>query len=158
MKNNKRGINWKVLIVCLLIVYASAFVGSIFTTNVVNSSWYETIKPSITPPNYIFPIAWGILFTLIGISLYFAWVSANKKEKKLVAIVFAVNLALNILWSIFYFGNKMISIALVDLILMWLTIVWMILVTWKIDKKSAYCLVPYLLWVSFAGRLNYLSI
>ena len=150
--------NPKVFIICLIIVFLVAYLGSLFTSNAVNSSWYEQIKPSITPPNYVFPIVWTILFFLIALSLYFVWIKSSKLEKQKISWVFAINFILNILWSYFYFSLKNLKLALFDLILLWISIAFMIYTTWKIDKKSAYLLIPYLIWVGFAGILNYLSI
>ncbi len=154
----KRGmkINWKVLILCFVIVYGIAFIGSFFTSGNVDGQWYSDIKPSITPPNYIFPIVWNILFFLIVLSLYIAWMKSKKKQKKIVAIVFGINLFLNTFWSYLFFELKKPNYAFFELILLWFSILSMIFVTRKIDKKSAWLLVPYLLWVSFAGILNYL--
>lgn len=150
-----RKIRWTVLIISFVIVLFVASVGSLFTDT---GSWYESRKPAITPPNYIFPIAWTTLFILIAISLYFSWINSKKKDKKRVALVFGANLFLNMLWSILFFGLKNPFIAFIDLILLWVSILIMIFTTWKIDKKAAWLLVPYLLWVSFAGILNYLMI
>lgn len=152
-----KGINWKILIFSLIIVYLTAFLGSLFTSPSVNSEWYETIRPEITPPNWVFPIVWNILFFLIAISLYIAWTSANKKERKIVALVFGINLFLNFLWSVFYFGLQNPTLAFFELILLWISILVMILCLCRINKTSSYLLIPYLLWVSFAGILNYLS-
>ena len=153
----KRGFNIKVLIICLIIVYLVAFIGGISTSFAVNSDWYQTIKPSITPPNYIFPIVWNILFFMITISLYFAWTNSREKQKRKIAVVFGINFFLNILWNILYFGLKNTRFAFFELIILWISILSMILATWKISRKSSYLLIPYLLWVSFAGILNYLS-
>ena len=100
----------------------------------------------------------SILFFLIALSLYSAWINSKKKEKKIIAIVFGINLFLNALWSYIYFGLRNVNLAFIELILLWISIVSMIYVTYKINKKSSYLLIPYLLWVSFAGILNYLSI
>jgi tryptophan-rich sensory protein len=153
----KNKFNWKVFFFSLLIVYFVAFVGSIFTSVNVNSAWYESIKPSITPPNWVFPIAWSILFFLIALAMYFSWINARKTGKRDIVLIFGINLLLNILWSVFYFGMKELKIAFFDLILLWISIWFMIFLTYKVDKKAAWLLVPYLLWVSFAGVLNYLS-
>lgn len=151
--------NWKVLIVSLVIVYAVAFIGSFFTSPATDTSWYESIKPSITPPNWVFPIVWNVLFFLIGLSLYFSWINAKKKNvKKKIVIVFAINFALNILWSALYFGLKNPSASFIEIIFLELSIMSTIYVTYKIERKAAYLLVPYLVWVSFAAVLNYLSI
>lgn len=153
----KKRINWKILIVSLVIVYLVAFIGSLFTSPVTDSAWYESIKPSITPPNWVFPVVWNILFFLIAISLYISWINSNKKQKNLVVWVFGINFVLNILWSGLYFGLKNPLFAFYELILLWVSIIIMILVTCRINKTSSYLLIPYFLWVSFAGVLNYLS-
>ena len=153
----KKRINWKILIVSLIIVYLVAFIGSLFTSPVTNSAWYESIRPVITPPNWVFPIVWNILFFLIAISLYLSWLHSNKKQKNLVAWVFGINLVLNVFWSVLYFGLKNPVFAFYELILLWSSILIMILVTCRINKTSSYLLIPYFLWVSFAGVLNYLS-
>jgi translocator protein len=153
----KMKINWKILIVSLVIVYSMAFVGSLFTSVSVNTDWYDSIKPSITPQSYVFPIVWNILFFLIGLSLYIAWTSARDKDlKRKVAIVFGANLFLNTLWSFIFFGMQNTRLAFFELIIFWISIASMIYVTYSINKKSSYLLIPYLLWVSFAGILNYL--
>lgn len=155
----KRKVNIKVLIVCLLIVYAFAFLGSLFTSPATDTSWYESIRPSITPPNWVFPIVWNILFFLLGLSLYFAWtISKNKNDKKKVAFAFGLNLILNVFWSVLYFGLRSPFYAFIEIFFLEASIIYMIYVSYKIDRKAGWLLVPYLLWVSFAIFLNYLSI
>jgi len=147
-----------VLVASFLVVYLAAFLGSVFTSSKVDTAWYDSIQPLITPPNYVFPIVWNILFFLIALSLYFAWTNSDKRNKKKLAFVFGLNLFLNVLWSVLYFGLQNPLLAFGDLILLWFSILAMIFVTSKIKKSSSLLLVPYLLWVSFAGVLNYLSI
>lgn len=150
-------VNLKVLFLCLLIVYLVAFIGSLLTTSSVNSSWYDSIKVSLTPPNWVFPVVWNILFLLIAVSLYFAWVkSKNKKGRKKVAVAFGINLFLNLLWSFLFFFLQSPKLAFFELIFFWISILAMIFVAYKIKKVSAYLLIPYALWVAFAGILNYL--
>ncbi|MBU0958243.1 MAG: tryptophan-rich sensory protein, partial [Nanoarchaeota archaeon] len=142
----------------LVVVYLVAFVGSLFTSGNTSGDWYESIRPSITPPNWVFPVVWNILFFLIGLSLYFAWVGSKKSDKGKVAVVFSLNFVLNILWSVLYFGLKRVDLAFVEIIFLWFSILSMVIVCWKIDKRAGWLLIPYLLWVGFAGILNYLSI
>lgn len=157
MKLNLKKIDWKLLVISLVIVYAVAFAGSVFTSAQTNTSWYDSIRPEITPPNYVFPIVWNILFFLIAISLYLAWKGAKKKsDKKEIAWVFGINLFLNLSWSIIFFGLQMTRIAFFELLLLWLSIVAMIYATHKIKPLASYLLIPYWAWVSFAGYLNYL--
>jgi len=147
------------LIISLLIVFLFVGgIGSLFTSKNTNTDWYQSIKPSITPPSLVFPIVWNLLFLLISFSLYFAWTnSKNKLDKKKVILVFGINFILNILWSVLFFGLKMLQLAFVEVIIFWFSILAMILITRKISKKSAWLLVPYLIWVAFASILTYLA-
>lgn len=151
----KKGVNWRVLITCFLIIAFVALTGSLFTNQSVKSEWYESIKPSITPPNYVFPAAWTILFVLIAISLYLAWNSS--RNKKILTCVYGLNFDLNMAWSFLYFGLRSPRVAFYEIIILWISIVLMINYTWKINRKASLLLIPYLLWVSFAGVLNWLS-
>ncbi len=153
---NKRKINWKLLIGSFVIVYLVALVGSIFSSPAVNSEWYNSVKPLITPPNWVFPVVWNILFFLIFLSLYFSLSSSKKKDKLKIEIIFGVDLLLNVLWSFIFFYLKDPLNAFFDLILLWASILFMIYITWRSSKLSSWLLVPYSLWVGFAGILNYL--
>lgn len=155
----KRKVDIKILVTCLLIVYAVAFLGSLFTSPSVDSSWYDSVRPSITPPNWVFPIVWNVLFFLIGLSLYFSWTSSkNKNVKKKVAFAFGLNLVLNVLWSVLYFGLQKPLYAFIEIFFLEASIIYLVYVTYNINKKAGWLVVPYLIWVSFAIILNYLSI
>ena len=147
---------WLIFIICLVVVFAAGVIGSFANSGTTSSEWYEMNKPGITPPGFVFPIVWNILYFLIALSLYFAWTGARKKEKKKVAWVFGINLVLNALWSVLFFGFRKPGWAFVDLVLLWVSIWFMIFISGRIDKKASWLLVPYLLWVSFAGVLNWL--
>jgi len=154
----KKKINWKVLISCLIIVYAVAFIGSIFTSGAVKSPWYESVRPAITPPNLVFPVVWTILFFLIALSMYLSLINSNKKQKSSIILIYGINFLLNILWSFLYFGIKNPLIAFFEIFALLISIIAMIKISSKISKKAGYLLIPYLLWVCFAIILNYLSI
>ena len=151
-------IKWKVLIISLFFTYLTGAIGSIFTSGNTSGEWYDSIKPSITPPGWVFPIVWNLLFFLIALSLYFSWTNSKENQKKKLAFAFAANFVLNILWSYFYFFLKTPSLALADIILLEISIIYLVVFTYKIDKKAAYLLMPYALWVGFATILNYLSL
>jgi tryptophan-rich sensory protein len=145
-----------IFLICLAVVFSAGFIGSVFTSGNVSGEWYQMNKPQITPPGFIFPIVWNILFFLIALSLFLAWTKAKKKEKKKVTFVFGVNLVLNLLWNVLFFGLRKPGFAFADLILLLVTIILMIFVAGRIDRKAGWLLVPYLLWVTFAGVLNFL--
>lgn len=150
-------IRWLTLIVSAVVVFIVAFLGSLFTGTSVGSEWYKSIAPALTPPNFVFPIVWTTLFILIFISLYLALTNANQlREKSIIILVFAINFVLNVLWSFLFFGLRSPISAFVDLIALWFSILALILITRKVSRTAAWLLVPYLLWVTFAGILNFI--
>ena len=150
-------IKFKPLIFSLIITYAVAFIGSLFTSPNTSTAWYDSIKPAITPPSIVFPIVWNILFLLIAISLYLVIIHSKKKQKKEIYTLFAINFALNIIWSVIFFGLKLPALAFIEIILLWVSILFLILKTKKINKTASYLLWPYLAWVTFASLLNILA-
>ena len=155
---NKKEIQWRFLLFSIIIVVLVASVGSLFTRDAVNSDWYLDNKPTITPPNYVFPIAWTVIYVLIALSLYLVFVSKKSKDRKILIKWFIINLMFNLLWSVFFFGMRLPLLSFADLLLMLITIVGILTYSWKVDKKVTYIMIPYFLWVSFAGILNYLFI
>lgn len=155
-KAKKPKTNRTALIASFAIVALAAAIGSFFTNSSVKSDWYDSIKPGITPPDFVFPIAWTILFILIAFSLYFAWTNAGKNDRKAVAWLFGTNLFLNILWSALFFGMRNPKAALIEIFFLWLSIIAMMTAVWKTDRKASWMLLPYLLWVSFAAILNFI--
>lgn len=154
-ESNLKKLDWKVFIACLIIVAAVAYIGSTFT---VIGAWYESIKPSIAPPNIVFPIVWTVLFYLIAVSLYYSWIESRENDKKKVVTYYGINFILNILWTYLFFKMQNPAFAFVEIIVLWFSIVFLIGFNFRVSKKAAYFLTPYLLWVSFAVILNYLVI
>ena len=147
-----------VLIACIAISYFVAFIGSLFTGPAVKGAWYESIKPALTPPSFVFPVVWNILFFLIALSMYYAWNASFNDQRKKIAIMFFINFALNISWSILYFGMQNPLKAFADILLLIASTSILIVYLWKIDRKASALLIPYLLWLIFASVLNCLSI
>ena len=142
------------LIISLIIPQLAGFIGSNFTTDSI-SSWYTTlVKPEYTPPNYVFGPVWITLYFLIGISLYLVWTSEKRKSSKPL-IIFGVQMFLNAIWSIVFFGLESPIFGLGVIIPLLGTIALMIWSFWKVSKPAAYVLLPYIIWVSIATYLNY---
>ena len=146
------------LIISLAIPLSVGFIGSLFTNPTIKDGWYETLrKPALVPPSWVFPVVWTILFILMGLALYLVWRKPTKTsghERRLAFLLFAGQLLLNIWWSILFFYVQRPSWALLEIILLWLTILATIFVFEKIDRRAGWLLWPYLLWVSFAIYLN----
>ena len=140
-------------IISIIICQLAGIIGSIFTVSSVNS-WYLTlVKPSFNPPSWVFSPVWITLFVLMGISLYLIW---EAKDNKKTMILFYVQLVLNILWSIMFFGLKNPLLAFIEIIILWIFILMTIIYSYRISRPAAYLLAPYILWVTFAAVLNFM--
>lgn len=115
---------------------------------------YSSIKlPKLAPPSIVFPIAWSILYTLMGISAYMIYES--QLERKSFALgIYALQLIVNFLWPLIFFDGRMFLAALICLIILWVLVLWMIISFYKIKPLAAYLQIPYLLWLTFAAYLN----
>ncbi|MBE5867885.1 MAG: tryptophan-rich sensory protein [Lachnospiraceae bacterium] len=112
-------------------------------------------KPPLSPPGFLFPIVWTILFILMGIASYLVYTSDQSQEAiKEALIVYGAQLAVNFFWSIFFFNLEWYLFAFFWLLLLWVLILYTIILFYRISKPAAYLLIPYLLWVTFAGYLN----
>jgi len=141
---------WK-LIISILLPFLASVIGGFFTSQSV-STWYITlIKPSFNPPSWVFGPVWTILYLLMGISLYLVWI---KRYDKKAFTVFGIQLFLNALWSVLFFGLQNPLFAFIEIIFLWAAILITIIYFYRINKISAYLLIPYILWVSFAAVLN----
>lgn len=118
-------------------------------------SAYESLqKPVLTPPSLVFPIVWSILFFLMGIGAARIWIVRGGGWKKAFSFFF-LQLAMNVGWSLIFFLLGSFGLALIWLIGLWLAILCMVILFWRIDRPAAWLQIPYLLWVAFAGYLNY---
>jgi len=144
------------LIAAILACLLAGIIGSVFTAPSI-PTWYTALnKPSLQPPNWLFGPAWTTLYILMGIALYLVWsAKATPKTKNTALMVFALQLALNAIWSIIFFGAHMTLLAFIEIILLWAAIAYTIVLFNKISRPAAYLLVPYILWVSFASYLNF---
>lgn len=121
-----------------------------------NVDIYKTLNlPPLSPPSFIFPIVWTVLFFLMGISAYLIYTSsASKVQKKKALTIYALQLSVNFFWSILFFNFNAYLLSFIWLLLLWLLILVMIYSFSKINKTAAILQIPYLLWVTFAGYLN----
>lgn len=118
-------------------------------------TWYRTLnKPFFSPPNWIFAPVWTILYLMMGISLYLIWKRGVNKKTKTPLLYFSIQLALNFLWSVVFFGLHSPLSAFVTIVFLWMMILVSIKRFYPLSRPAAYLLVPYILWVSFASVLN----
>jgi tryptophan-rich sensory protein len=146
--------NKAILVISITICQFVGIVGSIFTASSL-TSWYATLaKPNFSPPGWIFAPMWVTLYLLMGISLYLIWTNKTKNNRKSF-IAFGVQLFLNGLWSLLFFGLKSPLYGLIDILLLIAAITFTILFSYRISVLAGVLLIPYLAWVCFAAVLNY---
>lgn len=166
-------------IVAIALAESAGAIGSLVTISNV-TSWYAGLaKPAFNPPGWIFGPVWTTLYFLMGVALFLVWkndwkvknhiLEKRRKawnpyserfwtgswQKANVIAIFAVQLILNALWSLIFFGLKSPGFALFEIMALWVAILYTIINFYRISKAAAYLLIPYILWVSFAGYLNF---
>ena len=145
-------IQLKPLVVSLLISLGVGTVASILTSG--SYSIYENLsKPPLSPPGFIFPIVWIILYILMGISAYLIYIS-DSDEKNLALKFYAVSLVVNFFWPIFFFKFGLFWLAFFWLLLLIFIVAVTLILFKKINPTAAWLLVPYLIWILFAAYLN----
>lgn len=145
-------IKWKPLIICLLIPLAVGGLSALLTMGSMDV-YGKLNQPPLSPPGFLFPIVWTILFILMGISSYLIFVSEDQNKTKAL-VLYAVQLVFNFVWSLIFFNMQSYLFAFIWLVILWVLILAMITVFSKINKTAALLQIPYLLWVAFAGYLN----
>jgi benzodiazapine receptor len=152
---NTRTINVTKFVVSIVVCQCAGIIGSVFTTPAI-PTWYATLqKPAFTPPNWLFAPAWITLYLLMGIAAFLIWrVGLENKRVRMALIIFLVQLVLNSLWSVAFFGMQSPLYGFIVIIILWLAILLTILLFARISAVAAWLLVPYILWVSFASALN----
>ena len=148
------------LIIAIVVSELAGIIGSVFTTPSIAGWYVGIVKPAFNPPAWVFGPVWTTLFALMGISAFLIWSSYakatedKKKGIKIALVLFGIQLILNTLWSIIFFGLHSPAGAFFELIFLWLAILAAIVAFAKISRPAAWLLLPYILWVSFAGYLN----
>ncbi|MCA1566666.1 MAG: tryptophan-rich sensory protein [Acidobacteria bacterium] len=147
---------WIGLACAVVACFAAAGIGSLYTTPAI-PVWYASLqKPAWNPPNWLFGPVWTLLYLSMAVAVWLVW-----RERGFTAgagglplALFAVQLILNALWSIIFFGWKRPGLALVEIFFLWAAIFATMLSFWRISLIAAWLMWPYLLWVTFAGFLN----
>ncbi len=139
----------------VLVCLGAGALGSIATSSSV-SVWYPTlVKPSWTPPSWVFGPAWTLLYVLMGTAGWRIWLSAGGFEgSRREMTLFSIQLVLNIAWSWIFFGLRMPGTALLELAVLWVAIAETIRAFYRVDRAAAWMMAPYIGWVTFAGALN----
>ena len=155
MKNNKlKEIKGYAIAIIIPLIIGGI---SAFITRDAMDKFQELNQPFLSPPSWVFPVVWTILYILMGIASYLIYKNKNVfyyKERENSLILYAVQLVFNFIWSILFFNMKVFTFAFVWLLVLWILILLLIINAKKVNKVASYLLIPYLLWVTFAGYLN----
>lgn len=145
-------IKWKPLLVNIIIPLAVGTLAGLVTREGMQD-YNNVIKPSLSPPDWLFPIVWTILYTLMGISTYLIY-NKDDNVNKTSFIIYAFQLAINFIWPIFFFGFGAYLFAFIILIVLIILVIAMIFLFYKENIIAAKLQVPYLIWLLFAAYLN----
>ena len=142
------------LVAWLVLVFAVAAVGG-WATSLSVGDWYPTLnRPPLTPPDAVFGPVWSVLFGLMGLAAWHVWRRTGLLGAPVAMGLFLAQLALNLGWSVLFFGIQRPDLALVEILILWPVILATLIAFWRIDRIAGALLVPYLLWVAFAIYLN----
>ena len=144
-------IQWKKLISCLAIPLAAGGLSALLTRGSMES--FEALnEPALSPPGWLFPVVWTVLFVLMGIASYLAAVSGGPNRTALA--VYGVQLLFNFVWPLLFFRLAQYLPAFIWLVILWVLILVTAVLFYRISKPAGYLMLPYLTWVAFAGYLN----
>jgi len=143
------------LVISVVACLAAGAIGSVFTRNAI-STWYAMLeKPPFNPPNWLFAPVWTLLYILMGIAAFLVWRKVlEKRQVRAALIIFLIQLILNALWSVVFFGLESPLYGFIVIVVLWVAILFTVLKFYRISLASSVLLWPYLLWVTFAAVLN----
>ena len=143
------------LVVSIVVCFSAGFLGSMATNGSVDNWYVEINKPEWNPPNWIFAPVWSTLFLMMAVAVWLVWKQAGFGKSRFALGAFAVQLVLNALWSVVFFGMKETGWACVEIAMLWAAIVVTTCLFYRHSKLAAGLMIPYLMWVSFASFLNF---
>ncbi len=144
------------ILVLLIICLAAGAIGSLFTIQSIPTWYASAAKPVFTPPNWLFGPAWTLLYILMAIAAFLVWKKGfDKPAVRFALLIFGAQLALNTIWTPLFFGLHQLLLAFIEIVVLWLFILWTMVKFFPISSAAGWLLVPYILWVSFASVLNF---
>ncbi|MBQ2764728.1 MAG: tryptophan-rich sensory protein [Firmicutes bacterium] len=148
-------IKWKTLIYSLALPLAAGGLAG-FLTKESMGAFGQLNQPPLSPPGWLFPVVWTILYLLMGLAFYMVTVSdENDEQVNNAKKIYYLQLAVNFFWSIIFFNMEQYLFAFLWLILLWILIIVTLIRFYRIQPLAGYLMIPYLLWVTFAGYLNF---
>ena len=142
------------LLLSLILPIGLGSIAGIFTSKEI-AGWFASLnKPSFNPPSYLFGPVWTALYILMGISMFLIWNTPKTELRQKALAIFGIQLFFNFWWSILFFSFHTLLLSVINILVLWFLIIYMISLFKKIKPVAAYLQIPYLLWVTFATVLN----
>jgi benzodiazapine receptor len=143
---------WIVLGLLIVLCLAVGMLGGLSSTTAIEG-WYRTIaKPTWTPPDYVFGPVWTLLYIMMAVAAWLVWQTGEQVRPAL--ILFFIQLALNLLWTLLFFAARSPGLALIEVAFLWLGVLLTMMAFFARSRAAGWLFVPYLAWVSFAAVLN----
>ena len=146
--------NWKVYAFWIALAETVGALSGLLSREGMRIYNETAVKPPFTPPAWVFPVVWSILFALMGIGAARIWLSQDSPDRSRGLNLFVVQLIVNFFWSLIFFNLQAYGAAFAWLILLWVLVVWMTLTFYRVDPLAALLQIPYLIWITFAGVLT----
>lgn len=149
----KTNINFKRLIIAVVIPLAVGGISSLIVNGGFKSYSESVTKPPLSPPDWLFPVVWTILYILMGISSYLVF-EKDKSEAKQPLALYAIQLAMNFMWPIFFFLLNAYLFSFIWLTVLWAPVIAMTVMFYRVSRLAGLLQIPYILWLTFAAYLN----
>lgn len=147
--------NWKPYALWIALTLFTGGLSGWLTRDAMQVYNETIVQPPLSPPSWLFPVVWGILYILMGYSAARIWLTPASPERSFGLNLYITQLIVNFFWSLIFFNLQAFGFALVWLLLLWAMVLLMILTFRKVDPLAAKLQIPYLLWLSFAAYLNF---
>jgi translocator protein len=142
------------LVIALVLSFTAAGIGA--AASIEAAPFYGQLsKPSWAPPSGVFGPVWSVLYGLMAVAAWLVWRRGGLQKQRAALTLYLMQLAINALWSWLFFAWHLGGAAFADLVLLWILVVATLAAFWRASRVAAALLIPYFLWISFAGALNY---
>lgn len=147
--------NWKFFALFIGLTEAVGALSGFLTRDGMNYFMENVAQPPLSPPGWVFPVVWGLLYALMGFGAGRIWLSPASRDREKGLNLYVAQLVVNFFWSLIFFNARSYGFALLWLILLWVLVLWMILTFRRADRTAAWLQLPYLAWLTFAAYLNW---
>ena len=153
MQRNKK--RWKPYVFWIALAEGTGLLSGWLTRAGMMRYEQTAVLPPLSPPSWVFPVVWAILYALMGIGAARVYLSRPSAARSRALLMFVVQLAVNFFWSILFFNFQLYGLAFLWLVLLWALVLMMSVLFARVDRPAGWLQLPYLLWLTFAAWLNF---